>query len=110
MLLNRHCCLAEIKEFFISFEGAERDALIGKIHGEEAVNNLRSLGFIEELSLYAGIAQLVGDLADFHKEITPLLAVVAEQTAFLALLGDCQVCERVCIAASLEIQIGRAHV
>ncbi len=46
---------------------------------------------------------MVGDLADLHEKITPLFTVITEQAAFLALLRDCKICERICVLAVLEI-------
>ena len=95
--------VAHAYAFLVSPECAERDAFVGEVHSEKAVNYLGCLGLIEEMRLDAGVAQLVGDLADFHKEISPPLAVVTEDSAFLALLRDCQVSEGVGVAASFEI-------
>ena len=91
--------VAHADAFLVSPECAEGYAFVGEVHSEKAVNDIGSLCLIEELRLYAGIAQLVGNLADFHKEVAPLLAVVAKQAALLALLRDCQVSKGIEVGA-----------
>ena len=89
--------------FVIHLEVSHRDYLVTEVHGEITVNIFIDFLPVQESHLYAGITQLVVNLAYFYKEVSPLLAVKRKQTAFLDLLSDSQVTFAVSIRSSIEV-------
>lgn len=73
--------------------------VLGKILVNKELSFLRR----QELLVDAPVLQLVSYLTDLDKEILPLLAVIAEQPAFLVFLGNGYIGRTVLIFPSLEI-------
>lgn len=89
--------------FVIYLEVSHGDHLVTKVHGEITVNIFIDFLPVQESHLYAGITQLVVNLAYLYKEVSPLLAVKRKQTAFLDFLSDSQVTFAVGIRSSVEV-------
>lgn len=89
--------------FVIHLEVSHGDHLVTEVHGEITVNIFIDFLPVQESHLYAGITQLVVNLAYFYKEVSPLLAVKRKQTAFLDFLSDSQVTFVVGIRSAVEV-------
>lgn len=89
--------------FVIHLEVSHRDYLVTEVHGEITVNIFIDFLPVQESHLYAGITQLVVNLAYLYKEVSPLLAVKRKQTAFLDFLCDSQVTFAVGIRSAVEV-------
>ena len=97
--------------FTVNLVIGHRDILVPEIHSKETVGILTRLIDIEKTGrLDASVMQLVRNLTNLNKEITPLAAVITQQRTLLRLLGNDKIGTGSCILTAIkepEISIGQ---
>jgi hypothetical protein len=76
---------------------------VTEVHGEIAVNIVLTLGTIEETDMQFLGMELVTNLVEFVKELSPFLGIIGEKSAFPIFLSDNKHGLDLSIFASVEI-------
>ena len=76
---------------------------VTEVHGEIAVNIVLALGTIEETDMQLLGMELVTNLVELVKELSPFLGIIGEKSAFPIFLSDNKYGLDLSIFASVEI-------